>query len=98
MDSDADCRLVLRANTSSPQRSSVAPNANTPQGAIERGHLAAFLSGALMKPLWHSSEQHRWTVEQSLNTMSIAERIAIEINMTEREQAMYSCDYDPLRF
>jgi hypothetical protein len=87
-----DCRLLYRGDAPVQQRTDVAPG-----GTVERERLGEFLSGALMKPLWHSAEQHRVAVEHSLNTMSIAERIAIEIEMTERARVMHSYDYDPLR-
>jgi hypothetical protein len=91
-----DCRLLHRANAPVQQRTNVAPGMNTARGAVERERLAEFLSGALMKPLWHSAQQHHMAVEHSLNTMTLAERIAIEIEMMERAQVMHSFDYDPL--
>jgi hypothetical protein len=92
-----DCRLLHRAGAPVQQQTGSAPGMSTACGAVERERLAEFLSGALMKPLWHSAQQHRMAVEHSLNTMSIAERIAIEIELTERTQVMHSFDYDPLR-
>jgi hypothetical protein len=86
-----DCRLLHRANAPVQQQTNVA------RGAVERERLGEFLSGALMKPLWHAAQQHHMAVEHSLNTMSIAERIATEIEMTERARVMHSFDYDPLR-
>ena len=59
--------------------------------------MAEFLHGALMKPLHHSTQQHRLSVEQALNTMSHAERVYLEIEMTERAKVMHSYDYDALR-
>jgi hypothetical protein len=97
MTHQSDCRLLHRADAPVLQQTNIAPEMNTAQGAVEREHLAEFLSAALMKPLWHSAQQHRMAVEHSLNTMSIAERIAIEIELTERTQVMHSFDYDPLR-
>ena len=75
----------------------VAPRANSEQGALERESLADFLSSALMKPLHHTAQQHRMNVERSLNTITLAERIAIEIEMTDRAMVMHSYDYDALR-
>jgi hypothetical protein len=86
-----DCRLLYRPDAPVQQQTSVV------RGAAERERLGEFLSGALMKPLWHSAEEHHIAVEHSLNTMSIAERIAIEIEMTQRAKVMHSFDYDPLR-
>ncbi len=92
-----DCRLLYRADAPVLQQTNIAPDTSTARGAVERERLAEFLSGALMRPLWHSTLQHRVAVEHSLNTMSIAERIAIEIELTQRAQVMHSFDYDPLR-
>jgi len=68
-----------------------------PKDPEAREDIADFLYGALMKPLHHSIQQHRLNVEQSLTTMTIAERIAVELEMTQRSRAVHSYDYDPLR-
>jgi hypothetical protein len=87
-----DCRCLFRAGQIEMPRTNVAP-----QHPEEREEMADFLNGALMKPLHHSVQQHRLNVEQSLNTMTRAERVYLEIEMQERARAVHSFDYDPLR-
>lgn len=93
-----DVRCLHRAGVVPAPETNVVPRRDFSGNNIEeRERLADFLSDALMKPLYHSVQQHRQNVEQSLNTMTIAERIAIEIEMTERTKVFHSYDYDPLR-
>lgn len=93
-----DVRCLHRAGAMPMPETNVVPRRpDVPHQAEERDRLAEFLGDALMKPLYHSVQQHRQTVEQSLNTMTIAERIAIEIEMTERSKVFHSFEYDPLR-
>jgi hypothetical protein len=73
-----------------------APRGNTRESLVARNSLAEFLDATLLRPLYFSEEQQMARVEQSLNTMTIAERIAIEIEMTERSKVFHSFDYDPL--
>ena len=88
----SDCRLLRRAGPDAPP-----PAPTVRLDAPTREAYGDFLSMALMRPLWHSAQQHRLSVEQSLNTMSLAERVYLEIEMTQRSQVMYSFEYDPLR-
>ncbi len=89
---DSDCRLLHRANVEP-----ALPTRNAPRDPDARDNMADFLHGALMKPLHHSIQQHRLNVEQSLNTLSHAESVYLEIEMTERAKVMHSYDYDSLR-
>lgn len=74
-----------------------APRGNSKESLIARNQIAEFLDAALIRPLHFDEQQQMARVEQSLNTMTIAERIAIEIEMTERTKVFHSYDYDPLR-
>lgn len=98
MTADADCRCLFRAGEVAMPLTDVAPSGSTPTSADERARLADFLDVVLMKPLHHSAQQHRMNVEQSLNTMTRAERVYLEIEMTERAKVTHSYDYDALRF
>jgi hypothetical protein len=89
---DDDCRCIYRADQVEMPRTNVAQK--DPEA---REEIADFLFAALMKPLHHSVQQHRLDVDQALTTMTIAERIAIELEMTQRSRAVHSYDYDPLR-
>lgn len=87
-----DCRLLHRAGTEPALPTKIAP-----RDPVARENIADFLFTALMKPLHKSTQQHRLNVEQSLNTMSHAERVYLEIEMTSRAKVMHSFDYDALR-
>jgi hypothetical protein len=92
-----DCRCIHRAGAIDMPPTNVAPRMDTPDSAEERTRIATFLGAALMKPLHISAQQHRMNVEQSLNTMTRAERVYLEIEMTERAKVSHSFEYDPLR-
>lgn len=74
-----------------------APRGNSKESLVARNQIGEFLDETLMRPLYFDETQQMARVEHSLNTMTIAERIAIEIEMTERTKVFYSYDYDPLR-
>jgi hypothetical protein len=89
---DDDCRCIHRAN-----RIDMPPTSVAPRNAADRQEIADFLGAKLMKPLHHSIQQHQLSVEQALNTMTLAERVYLEIEMTERARVVHSYDYDALR-
>lgn len=74
-----------------------APRGNGPVSKEEREEIAAFLEGALMKPLHHNRLQHDQRVSASINTMTRAERVYLEIEMQDQRRAVHSFDYDPIR-
>lgn len=74
-----------------------APTANSKEAIVARNNLGEFLDAVLIRPLWFDEGRQMQRVEQSLATMTVAERIYLEIEMTERNRAVHSYDYDPLR-
>jgi hypothetical protein len=74
-----------------------APRGNSKEAIVARNNLGEFLDAMLIRPLWFDESQQMQRVEQSLNTMTRAERIAIEIEMTQASKVMHSYDYDALR-
>lgn len=93
-----DVRLLYRPTTTDDGTpANGAPHGASKEAIIARNNLGEFLDAVLMRPLWFDESQHMQRVEQALTTMTIAERIAIEIEMTERTQIMHSYDYDALR-
>ena len=67
------------------------------QRSIEaRNKLAGFLDATLIKPLWLDDQDAR--VEQALDTMSMSERVYLEIEMQERAKVFHSFSYDPLGY
>lgn len=77
-----------------------APRTNTvPKRSSDRARetLGQFLDAQLIQPLYFNEEQEAQRVEDALDTMTLAERITIEIEMQARNAAVHSFDYDPLR-
>lgn len=77
-----------------------APHTNTvPRHSSDRARetLGQFLDATLIRPLHFTEQQQAQRVEDSLDTMTLAERITIEIEMQSRNKTVHSFDYDPLR-
>ena len=55
-------------------------------------------SGRLMRPLHADDQQYSDLVNERLRTMTLAERVDIEIELTQRFRRAHSFDYDPLKF
>ena len=93
-----DVRLIYRRTAPVPSViESAAPRGNSKEAIVARNNLGEFLDAVLIRPLWFDESQQMLRVEQSLNTMSHAERVYLEIEMTERAKVMHSYDYDALR-
>ena len=50
-----------------------------------------------MRPLFMDGEAQQSRVESALDAMTRAERVYLEIEMTQRSRQVHSFDYDPLR-
>ena len=74
-----------------------APRGTSKEAIVSRNNLGEFLDAVLLRPLWFDESQQMQRVEHSLNTMTLAERVTLEIEMTERSRATHSFEYDPLR-
>ena len=61
-----------------------------------RNRLAGYLDGALMRPLYSTDQEQFHRVEQALETMSVAERVYLEIEMQEREKVFHSYNYEAI--
>lgn len=93
-----DCRLIHRPSDAvAPPLANGAPKGTSKESIIARNNLGEFLDAVLIRPLHFDESQQMERVEQSLNTMTRAERVYLEIEMTERARAVHSFDYDPLR-
>lgn len=76
----------------------VAPQPIGKQNAEERMRMGEYLDAVLPVPLFQSgSEQREARVTQALDTMTVPERVFIEIDMQSARRAFHSFDYDPLR-
>jgi hypothetical protein len=93
----SDVRLLRRAAEPIGAKGNFAPSGSSKESLQARNALGEYLDCVLIRPLHFSEEQQMARVEQSLNTMSLAERVFLEIEMTQRSRAVHSYDYDPLR-
>jgi hypothetical protein len=50
------------------------------------------------KPLHATGDQYEVLVAERMRTMTLAERIDIEIALTQRFRRIHTFDYDPLRY
>jgi hypothetical protein len=56
-------------------------------------------SGAsVMKPLYATEDEYDALVAERMRTMTLAERIDIEIALTQRFARTHTFDYDPLKY
>lgn len=95
----AGVRLLHRPGDAPLPRTGVVPKAtsgNKQQLAV-RDTLGQFLEANLMRPLWFDDSQQQGRLDEALDTMTLAERITIEIEMQSRFASAHSFDYDPLR-
>lgn len=93
-----DVRRVYRVDQDlAPIAGDGAPHGNSKESITARNSLGEYLDAVLMRPLWFDEAQQMQRVAQSLHTMTLSERIALEIEMTERTTVSHSYDYDALR-
>jgi hypothetical protein len=55
-------------------------------------------NGRIARPLHADDNQYSELVNERLRTMTLVERIDIEIDLTQRFRCAHSFDYDPLRW
>ena len=76
---------------------SFAPSGNEKKAVIARNQIAEFLDATLLRPLHFSDEEQEARVQRSMDTMSLAERVMIEVDMRQRMAMAHSFEYDALR-
>lgn len=77
-----------------------------PQGSAARqavsqeigDHIADPENARMWRPLHAKDDQYSDLVNDRLRTMTLAERIDIEIELTQRFRRAHSFEYDPLKF
>lgn len=74
-----------------------APRPTNTETTKARNDICEYLDAHLMQPLYFSSAQQQQRVEESVNTMTRAERVHLDIEMHERARVLHSFDYDPIR-
>ena len=94
-----EIRSLYRPGRESPGHGNGAPTGHSKESMQARLELMSFLDSTLPKPLHHSSSMERAAqIESCLNTMTLAERVFLEIEMQSRKPTFYTSDYDPLRY
>jgi hypothetical protein len=66
--------------------------------AIEEALTDPASSASIVKPLYASEDNYAAIVRERMRTMTLAERIDIEIALTERRPRLHSYDYDAMRY
>lgn len=89
---DAGVRCLYRPGNEPIPRTNVVPRRSADD---VRNTLGQFLDATLTRPLFFDDQQQAQRVEDALDTMTLAERITIEIEMQSRNAAVHSFDYDP---
>lgn len=95
--SDIGVRCLFRPGDMQWPRTEIVPRATSKQSVDTRNTLGQFLDATLMRPLWFTEQQQEQRITDALDTMTLAERIAIEIELQNRNANVHSFDYDPLR-
>lgn len=93
----SDTRCLFRPDHVTAPPGNGAPRAIGREGTEARFRIGEFLDAALMRPLYFDEAQQQQRVEHSLDTMTQAERVYLEIEMMDRATIMHSFDYDALR-
>lgn len=91
---DPGVRVMYQPGNEPVPRTNTVPKRS---GDRARETLGQFLDATLIRPLYFNDEQQAQRVEDALDTMTLAERITIEIEMQSRHATVHSFDYDPLR-
>ncbi len=92
-----DVKCLYRPGYVTPPAGGGAPRGGSRAALDARGEIAEFLDANLARPQSMSGDERQAQLDDALTTMTVAERVFVEIEMQERRRAMYSSDYDPLR-
>lgn len=93
----SDVRCLFRAGHEKFPPADGAPRATNSETTKARNDICEYLDAHLMQPLFFSNAQQQQRVEHSVNTMTRAERVYLEIEMHDRARVLHSFDYDPIR-
>jgi hypothetical protein len=90
-----------RSDTPLPAGDGV-PRGTSPAAKATRDELLAMLAdpreGRVSRPLHATDDEYDVLVAERLRTMTLAERIDIEIALTQRSARTHTFDYDPLKY
>jgi precorrin-6B methylase 1 len=79
------------------------PRGAGPEAREQRDDIAAVLTdpeepARVAKPLHATGDQYEVLVAERMRTMTLAERIDIEIALTQRFRRLHTFEYDPLKY
>ncbi len=98
----SDLLRVLYSPQPNPQRLAPAdpflPRGHTKDAITARQAISDYLAAQMMRPLHASDEDFDRRVKAETDSMTLAERVFVEIEMTQRNRTFYSADYDPLAY
>lgn len=94
----SDVRCLFRPSDTSYPLANGAKFPPTKEGREARRALGEYLDAHLQRPLHFNDTDADQRVETALATMTIAERVFLEIDMQRSIGNSHTCDYDPLRY
>jgi hypothetical protein len=79
------------------------PQGMSPEARAQRDDIAEALADPecpahVSKPLHATRDEYDLIIAERMRTLTLAERIDIEIALTQRRRPMHTSDYDPLRY
>ncbi len=92
-----DVRAVYRPGREPPGHGHGAPSGASALARAARANLGECLDAALPRPLYATDADRHGQIEGALETMTLPERIILELEMQSRAANFYTSDYDPLR-
>ena len=93
----SEVRALYRPNREAAPLGDGLPDAYSKADKEARAEIGGFLDAVLMRPLWSSDGDRNVAIIQALETMTIPERVFIELEMRDRQKSFYTSEYDPLR-
>jgi hypothetical protein len=75
----------------------IVPKGSNLEAIRTRNTLGQFLEATLMRPLHFDDTERETQINMALDTMTLTERVFIEVEMLSRNPIVHSFDYDPLR-
>lgn len=93
----SDIRAIYRPGETRWPPTNVVPRGTNKSTLATRHTLGQFLDATMVRPL-HFDDTHREAqINEALDTMTLTERVFIEVEMMARNAPVHSFDYDPLK-
>ena len=98
VDEPDDTRPLYRPGRETPPDGDAMPRGGGKAATETRQMFQDYLGAHMSRPVHFSDSQQMARVDEQLRTMTMAERIMIELELHEKLRTAYSSDYDPLRY